>query len=293
MAQSVLLVDRTVVRPVHPLLAAVVRSQSTATDRRELHLALAAAVADPMLRIRHLAIASVEPDAPLAAEVERCAQAAYERGDLPLAEELAGHALRLTPDSEPGRAVRVLAMARYHVMAGDNERASGLLRDHLDSLPPGRHRAMAHMLLGEGADIRGEERHLDLALEDAADEPDLSALILARRSVLLSINRVERIDEAQKLALAAASLVGSGGPGGHGLDPRIAHALAWTRVLRGESTDDLVTSASPGMRRYESSLERPAPSPWPSAGRSPGPGRSWRRWCGSRRNGAKASSPWC
>jgi len=257
LSQVVLVDDRSVVRPVHPLLAAVVRGQSTDAERRELHLDLAEAVADPMLRVRHLAMATMRPEPELAWAVERCAQQAVERGDLPLAEELAGHALRLTPADDPARGDRVLAVARSHMMAGDPEGASVLLTDQMDALPPGRHRAMAHLFIGEGADVLGEELHLESALEEAADEPELRALILARRSVLLTINRVERISEAKELALRAAALVGSGPDGGAGLDPRIAHALAWARTLRGESLDDLESSASPGMRRYESSIDRP------------------------------------
>jgi DNA-binding CsgD family transcriptional regulator len=255
-SQSVLVEDRSVVRAVHPLLAAVVRSRSTASERRGLHLDLAAAVADPMLRIRHLAIATVRPDAGLASDVERYALAAVERGDLPLAEELAVHALRLTPDDDGARADRVLAVARCHIMTGDQERANAVLTDLLDALPPGRHRAMAHLLIGEGAELREEVLHLERAREEAADEPGLLALVLARRSVLLTVNQVERIDEAEQLALRATTLAGAG-PRGTELDPRITHALAWARVLRGESTDDLADSTTPGMRRYESSIDRP------------------------------------
>jgi DNA-binding CsgD family transcriptional regulator len=142
-------------------------------------------------------------------------------------------------------------------MGGDQPRATDLLADHLGSLPPGRHRAMAHLLIGEGATYADEVEHLGHAQLEAADEPDLLALVLARRSVLLSINRVEEIDEAERLALQAADLIGSGDEDLVGLDSPIVHALAWARVLRGESTDDMVASATPGMRRYETSLDRP------------------------------------
>ena len=256
-AESVIVVDRSVVRSAHPLLSAIVRGQSTAAERRDLHLDLAGVVADPMLRVRHLAVAAVTPDAVLAAEVERCAQTAVERGDLPAAEELAVHALRLTPDDDAARADRVLAAARCHMMTGDVERASTLLTACLATLPPGRHRAMAHLLIGEGADVLDEEAHLRQAREEASDEPDLLALVLARQSIILTVNRVQRIADAEQLALRAAALVDPGAAPGTGLDPRIALALTWARTLRGESMDDVVTAASPGMRRYESSVDRP------------------------------------
>src|SRR4030095_12396686 len=64
----------------HPLVAAAARSQSRASERRELHLALARAVPDVELRARHLALATARPDAGLAVEVAAAAARASARG---------------------------------------------------------------------------------------------------------------------------------------------------------------------------------------------------------------------
>src|SRR5215469_5995660 len=63
---GLLVVDRSGVRPSHPLLGAAARLHSTARERREVHLDLAGAVQDPTLQARHRALATVGEDADLA-----------------------------------------------------------------------------------------------------------------------------------------------------------------------------------------------------------------------------------
>ena len=77
---ALLLVDGERVRASHPLLAAVARKRARPSERRELHRALADAVADEELRALHLALATDGPDAELAATVAAAAAGASARG---------------------------------------------------------------------------------------------------------------------------------------------------------------------------------------------------------------------
>src|SRR5262249_57997826 len=65
-ASGLLISEGRRVRASHPLLAAAALRRSGARERRELHLALAVAVSDQLLRVRHLALAAPPPDAALA-----------------------------------------------------------------------------------------------------------------------------------------------------------------------------------------------------------------------------------
>src|SRR5262249_49254928 len=79
-AAEVLSVGGGQVRASHPLLAAAASRRSSAAERRELHLALAEAVHDPLLRARHRALAAIAPDCELAREVSAAAARAAALG---------------------------------------------------------------------------------------------------------------------------------------------------------------------------------------------------------------------
>src|SRR5215472_14538382 len=192
-ASGVLVADGTRVRAAHPLLAAAASGQSTARERRALHAALGAAVSDPVLRARHRALAASGPDARLAGEVSAAADQAAGRGAVQDAAELAGHALRLTAAGDSHRDGRLLALARYLIDAGEHPRAARLLAGWVGTLPAGPTRAAAHLLLGEGADIPAEEEHVALAIADSTTDPGLHAQALARRAIVVALDRVRRI----------------------------------------------------------------------------------------------------
>src|SRR5262249_27121326 len=78
--QGLLLVHGGRVRPSHPLLAAAVKRRSRVGERRELHLTLAEAITDELLRARHLALATRDPDERLATTVAGAAASAFARG---------------------------------------------------------------------------------------------------------------------------------------------------------------------------------------------------------------------
>ena len=107
-------------RFTHPLLAAAIYRRATAERRLDVHRALAAAVADPEERARHLALAVDTPDAGVAAVLDDAASIARSRGAAAAAADLAEAAVRLTPLEDPAaRLRRILAAADHHLTAGD------------------------------------------------------------------------------------------------------------------------------------------------------------------------------
>ena len=257
---GVLAADGPRVRAGHPLLAAAASGRSTAAERRALHAALGAAVADPVLRARHRALAAPGPDAGLAGEVAAAAALAAARGAPLDAAELAGQALRLTAAGDSEQDGRLLALARYLIDAGEHPRATALLEGRIGALPVGPARAGAHLLLGEGApQVLVEEEHLAQAIADSAADPGLRGQALARRAMLLMVHRVRRIAEAEQIAGQALAAAGSAGPDA---ERRALVALAWARILRGRGIEDLLERSAampPGTASlYDSSVDRPA-----------------------------------
>ena len=121
--------------------------------------------------------------------------------------ELADHALRLTPRNDPDRGERILGLARYLRVAGEKQRLTDLLVPALPSLPPGEQRVRACLLLASGTvsgnnDIR---RFLERALAESGNDAMSRAAVLAEMAANDAAVRVERIAEAEALALEALS----------------------------------------------------------------------------------------
>jgi DNA-binding CsgD family transcriptional regulator len=250
-----------VVRPSHPLLAAAARRDSPASERRDLHLGLASAVSDEVLRARHLALATSSPDNEVAGVVAAASVVASERAALLEAEELAAQALRLTPDDAAERGERLIVLAQRHLDAGDLDRARTLLETRLDEVPPGRARAFARITLGEAGSLYVEERQLELALAEDPDDLEVRSIVSERKAILLAVGRVERLDEAEVLArdgLSTASHLG------RAAEARALTVLAWVLALRGrpidEPIDDLAAQrlqTLPASGLYHGAVERP------------------------------------
>ena len=119
---ALLLVDGDRVRASHPLLAAAAREQARAArERRELHLALAGAVADEELRALPPRARRRTARTPRSRpRIAAAAAGASARGAAPEAVQLAEHALRLTPPERAERSERLLALA---AVPGDGGRA--------------------------------------------------------------------------------------------------------------------------------------------------------------------------
>jgi DNA-binding CsgD family transcriptional regulator len=257
-AAGVLVIEGDRVRASHPLLASAARGRAKPSERRRLHLELAAAVADGELRARHLALAAQGPDENLAATVADSAAAAFRRGARQEAVELGEHALRLTPARSPARTDRLLELAVYLSAAGESERLTELLTAELDSLPLGAARVQAWLLLNDGllASYEDVRRNQERALAAAGSDQALRSRVLAEIATNEAAARVEQIDQAEKRALEALATAADVEA------ERLAlHALAWTRGLRGCAIEDLCDrsrTASPAAVFIAYSPERVA-----------------------------------
>jgi DNA-binding CsgD family transcriptional regulator len=246
---GVLLIDGDRVRPSHPLLAAAAQTRMRAAERRTLHLELAEVVGRDGLRARHLALATVHPDASLATTVSAAAKDVFARGARQEAVEMAEHARRLTPPDAFERTERLLVLASYLETAGELQRVTDLLTSELASIPAGSLRARAWLLLAEGAHIRHVDdykQHLERALAEAQDDPALRARVVAKMSS--AVISVERIAEAEALALEVLPAARRAGPD---VERPVLFAVAWARGLQGRAVDQVcerfaAASRSPG-----------------------------------------------
>jgi DNA-binding CsgD family transcriptional regulator len=166
----------------HPLYRLAVYGAASTRRRRELHRRLAASVADPEERARHLALGASQPDEQVAAILEDAANRARSRGAPEVAAELLHHAFSLTPGSRPGElARRKLLAAENYLYAGDLSPARQLLEDLTVEIHCGPIRGAALRLL---AQVHFDENHYQTAesllhqgLDEAADDLRLRARI--------------------------------------------------------------------------------------------------------------------
>lgn len=113
------------VRFRHPLLRSVIYQAASPQQRQRVHAALAEVVdadIDPDRRAWHMAQAAVDRDEEIAAELERRAGRAQDRGGLAAAGAFFERAAELTPDP-PRRGQRALAAAQANLAAGRPEAA--------------------------------------------------------------------------------------------------------------------------------------------------------------------------
>jgi DNA-binding CsgD family transcriptional regulator len=256
---GLLLNDGSRVRASHPLLAAAVRRGSSAHERRDVHLDLAATLDDETLRARHLALATDRPDPPLAERVESAAAVAIRRGAVHDAVELSEQALRLTPVGSETYEPRLFELVRYLTVAGEQPRVRELLEARLPDLRPGPARARALLLLSDTGERLSEmEAYVERALVEGGENAELRATALATKALIFAIVRFERLEDAEGWAQEALRLADSAGPE---TQRRALHALAWINVMRGRPLEAVAASflASPREASlYESAIERPA-----------------------------------
>jgi DNA-binding CsgD family transcriptional regulator len=173
------------VRLAHPLLASAVYASASQERRRQLHGRLATIVSDPEERARHRALSERGANETTAAQIERAAARVARRGSPDAAAELYAAAARLTPDSRRSEyARRALGEAAALLAAGDPRGARTAAKAALARAETPALRAEAYLLLGEVAWVdapgRGPIEHLERALAEAADVPQLRGRIHAK-----------------------------------------------------------------------------------------------------------------
>ena len=113
----------------HPLIRSAVYEGARSGDRRRVHDALATIArqdGNPDQAAWHRAAATVVPDEDVAADLERSAARAEQRGGYVAQATFLARAAELTPDARD-RAVRLFAVAQAHLVAGDGPLAEGML----------------------------------------------------------------------------------------------------------------------------------------------------------------------
>jgi DNA-binding CsgD family transcriptional regulator len=181
-AAHVIELDAGAIRFTHPLLSSVVYAD-LGDERREVHRRLAAVVEDPLVRARHLALATESPNAEVAAVLDDAVRVAADRGATALAAELAEHAVRLCDDE--AHHCHALAAARAHQAAGEWTRARTIATDLLAEAEPGPQRAEALVLLAEFEVDELAAPLLEEALTEAAADTELRLHI----GILLALTR--------------------------------------------------------------------------------------------------------
>ena len=217
------------IRFTHPLLASAFYQELPVEGRQRAHRLLAGVVDDPLARARHLALASQDSDADVAATLEDAAAGAVSRGASVTAAELAEHALRLTSSGAvEDRHRRAIAAARMQLLAGDGRRARAHADELLKMAPKGRERAEALVLLSDIEHTGALERAIALrreALAEADSDPALQASI--HQWLGSEVRRTDEFAAAERharLALELAQRLGD--------DALRARALATLGFLR-------------------------------------------------------------
>ncbi len=173
-------------RPWHPLLAAAARDTATPVGRQEMHRWLAEVVSRPEQRVRHLALATAEPDEELAAALTQSARLADDRGATETALELAELALTRTPDGSPTRTGRVLDLAGRMVVVNETQRLTDFLEAEIERIPHGPERGQALLMLLNGVweTVAHAQLLVDRALVECGDDPLIRGRALEARSFI-------------------------------------------------------------------------------------------------------------
>ncbi len=255
------------IRFTHPLLSSVLY-RDLGRERPRVHRAIAQVVEDPLLRARHLALATERPDAGLAARLEDAATVALDRGASAVAAELGEHAVRLTP---PGageeRTCRALAAARAHQAAGEWTRARTIAAELLAEADNVRAEALVLLAELETGDRAAEL--LEEALDQAASRPALQSAIHCRLAwvtrfrsgtdhALAALETAERLDDDELRERARAVQAVLAWFRGEAEAPRdlpalvqeLPGALGGDRLVQ-EGTQALVNTLAPSSRRDE------------------------------------------
>ena len=214
------------VRFTHPLFASAVYAAAATSRRRAAHRDLAGAVADPVERAHHLALASEKPDPSVVAELESAAGHARARAAPDTAASLLELALRLVPAGGDEAQRLQLELAEHLYLASDFARAREVLDDVLETITPGDRRSRALVALAE-IDYWHKGESAATALVEEALECAESLLQRARCLVQLAIYAgTVDLEQAASAARAACELL----EGHEAEEPALAAAALGARV---------------------------------------------------------------
>jgi DNA-binding CsgD family transcriptional regulator len=190
----------------HPLFGSALYASLPEATRRKIHLDVSARSADPEERARHLALAATGPDAEIAAELDRAAEAAGTRGAAGTVVELMQLAVLLTPPDDVATLMRrQIELADRQYFAGDPTAARAQLERCLDSSPRGEPRAQALLALGSVLWSQGDvDRGLSL-MTDALEDTESPSMLARIHSRLASM--AEDTDLGVEHAEAALALI--------------------------------------------------------------------------------------
>ena len=249
------------VRCAHPLLGSVVLGAMEPDARRALHARLADAISAPDDRARHLALASVERDPTVSAELEEAANRAGRRGAPRLAAEFAAHSLRLTPiDDRSTLARRAVAEILHRAAAGETGRAIAMIDAIVAGLPPGPER-FAALTLRVGIDFGSAEEVLAQAQEEAEADELVRGRILDLLGYMTYMYRGE-LDRARELEAEALAIARRHGDAE--LEMLASATLAVITLLRGDPHPELSDRALELGRQ----VQNPRLGRWPDVERA-------------------------
>lgn len=188
----------------HPLVRSAVYGAATSSVRRRAHRVLAevmTARGDADRRVWHLAAATGEPDEDVAAELDRVAQRAVQRGGLEAASAAWERAADLTAD-QLRRAERLYSAARQAWLVGQPSRARRLLETaRTDAVEP--------------------ELRADIVRLRARIEWNTGSAVVAHRMILEAAAEIAPTDpaRAREMALFAVAVASFGNDSGVPIDP--------------------------------------------------------------------------
>jgi DNA-binding CsgD family transcriptional regulator len=211
------------VRAWHPLLAAAAREGATPARQRQLHLRLAELESHPESRARHLARGATETSEELAEVLSKESATAAARGAVESGVELAELALARSPQGSPQRAQRVLDLASRLAAAGEGQGVTDFLTREIESLPVGRDRGTAWLMMLDGivGSMANVERFIDHALAECGDDAEVRAQALDMKALIHVGMLVSGVSAARAWADEAVAL-GTGS--GQGRDWCLVHS---------------------------------------------------------------------
>lgn len=222
------------VRFSHPLLATGAYSDAAPSARRALHRRLSDVVDDVEERARHLALATVGPDAATVAALDEAADAARRRGAPASSAELRELAIGLGAD----RPYRRVQAAHDHVHAGDPGRARQLLESAVTELDAGPARAEALALLGQIHYLVEDYATATSVLRQALAEAESDVALRVFSAIELGFALVNGGHVAEALPLAESAVRDAEQLGDHGLLAETLGAMAIIRCLNGHGVDE-------------------------------------------------------